>query len=89
MYKIHLLHILQCDIHRSVNASEKEEESDAQKLQKEDVEFQAKQQKGSTIQVPEFTNSHLGFYRKRKKRRGQKGRKENFPALFSVLFWDL
>ena len=65
MYKIHLLHILQCDIHRSVNASEKEEESDAQKLQKEDVEFQAKQQKGSTIQVPEFTNSHLGFYRKK------------------------
>lgn len=39
VYKIHLLHILQCDIHRSVNASEKEEESDAQKLQKEDVEF--------------------------------------------------
>lgn len=35
---MHLLHILQCGIHRSVNASEKEE-SNAQKLQKEDVKF--------------------------------------------------
>lgn len=36
---MHLLHVLEYDIHRSVNASEKEEETEAQKLQKEDVGF--------------------------------------------------
>lgn len=32
-----LFYILKCGIHRSMNASEKEEESDTQKVEKEDV----------------------------------------------------
>lgn len=34
---MHSLHILECDIHGSAHAGAKEEESGAQKLQKEDV----------------------------------------------------
>lgn len=43
MYKMHLLHILECDIHRSVPVHAKEEESGVQKLQKGDVGLEAKQ----------------------------------------------